>query len=66
MPYQELKKFQLTSEFNEVFAKQKFGWKKLQVSGISKSLLVASRRDRGIAASVREANSEELIWSPSI
>jgi len=29
----------LTLGFREVFAKQKFGWKKLQVSGISKSLL---------------------------
>jgi len=39
----------LTSGFREVFAKQKFGWKKLQVSGISTFLLVASARPRDSA-----------------
>ena len=43
------KKLRITSGFREVFAQQKFGWKKLQVSGISKSLLVASARPRDSA-----------------
>jgi hypothetical protein len=36
---------QATSGFREVFAKQKFGWKKLQVSETSKSLLYSPDRD---------------------
>ena len=53
---------QLTSGFREVFAKQKFGWKKLQVSEISKSLL-SSPLGLIFSATMPKAKNQSRIFT---